>query len=129
MTNEVSRVTDVVNGIFNQMDSWPTAMLLFASLIVMAFACRSLQKFPNRYIPITLLGIGVALNMALGEMKPLYRSPLLVLACRGLFIGFVAIAVDAVIIKKLYKRFPFLTGRNGNGTTFFVKPDDDKTKL
>jgi len=128
MTNELSRVTNVVQGLFQQMDQWPVAILLFVSLIIVAFGCRSTQMFPNRFIPITLLTLGVVLNMSLGEMQPKARSPLLILACRGLFIAFVAVAVDSTVIKKLYKRFPFLTGRNGNGTTPpFKLEDDDKT--
>lgn len=128
MTSELSRVTNVVQGLFQQMDQWPVAILLFVSLIIVAFGCRSTQMFPNRFIPITLLTLGVVLNMSLGEMQPKARSPLLILGCRGLFIAFVAVAVDSTAIKKLYKRFPFLNGQNGNGTAPpFKSKDEDQT--
>jgi hypothetical protein len=130
MTNEIAGWIGTLTSAVEQMQRWPASVLIVAVLIVSGSVLKSLSFFPNRFIPIAVLGIGSMLNSFLGEtgaVNPSQRHPEIVLALHGLLLGFAAWALHAFLLRRLERYIPFLAGKSGD-TVMIEKPKDTEPK-
>lgn len=115
MTNEVSRFTDTITAVFQQMYQWPVAVLLCVCLNIIGVWLKWLPKFPNRFIPPTLIVLGALINCLAGEtglVAPGQRNPQLILAMWGICIAFVAVLFHATVLKRLEPFWPVLGSKS-----------------
>ena len=126
MTNEITSWIGTVTSAVQQMQEWPAAVLIIASLIVFGSVLKSIEVWPNRFIPIAVLAVGAILNAIIGEpgsVAPTQRHPEVVLALQGLLLGFAAWALHAFLLRRLERYIPFLAGKSGDTITI-EKPKD-----
>lgn len=117
MTNEITTWIGMATDAVRQMEQWPVAVLIIGCLIVCGAALKSLEFFPNRMIPAFLLALGASANALLGDpgtVNHTQRHPIAVLALQGLLLGFAAISLHAVVLKRFEKYIPFLAGKSGD---------------
>ena len=117
MTNELTSGIEMLRCAVEQMQRWPAALLIVAVLIVAGSMLKSLEMFPNRFIPCAVLALGATLNALLGEtgsVAPTQRHPEVVLALQGLLLGFAAWTMHAFLLRRLEKYIPFLSGDHKN---------------
>jgi len=103
-------ITDFVHAFVEQMQCWPSAVLLFFVLIVLGWALK-ISAFPNRFIPLAVLGAGSGLNLLIGDVgkvDPTQRNPQVILAMWGLCIAFVAWTAHNTVLWRLEKYVPLL---------------------
>ena len=125
MTNELTGWIQTATEAVKQMQQWPVAILIVATLIVMGGVLKSLEYFPNRMIPLMVLVLGAALNTMLGDtgsIAPTQRNPMAVLAMQGILLGFAAWALHALLLRRLERYIPFLAGKSGD--TVQIKKED-----
>lgn len=126
MTNELSSWIGTVTGAVQQMQQWPVAVLLVAALVVFGSVLKSMEVFPNRFIPVAVLALGGLLNAFLGDpgtIPPTQRYPMAVLAVQGTLLGAFAWILHHFLLRRLEKFIPFLAGKSGD-TVIIEKPKD-----
>lgn len=117
MTNEITSWLGTVTSAVQQMQQWPSAVLIIAVLIVSGSVLKAVSLFPNRFIPISVLGMGCLFNVLLGDfgsVNPAQRHPGLVLGLQGVLLGFAAWALHALLLRRFEKYIPFLNGKSGD---------------
>jgi hypothetical protein len=109
-------VPDVLRATIEQMHEWPVSVMLVACLLVLGYALKLAHFVPNRMIPIVVMGLGLALNVFIGDtgkVAPNQRHPEVVLGLYGLMLGFISWVSHHAVIKRFEKYLPMLQGKEG----------------
>lgn len=130
MTNEVAHgVIDAAEGavrqIITRMDQWPVAVLVVAVLLVFGIMLRMNHVFPNRLVPSVMLLVGGFSYAFLGNVKevpPDQRYPMALLFFKGFLLGFIAWILLSTVWRMVEKKYPVLSGQNGN--TMLLRKED-----
>ena len=111
----VGHATEAVN----QVEQWPFSILLLAALIIFGGVLKLVAVFPNKWIPVAVLGVGAVVNATCGSNGSVGpdQNPVMVLAMRGFVIGFAAWTLHALLIKRFEKWIPILAGKTGDTET------------
>lgn len=100
-----------VQSAIDQMHAWPTSMLIVFALVVLGVAIRVSHQISNRWAPIVILGVAIALNVLLGDtgkVDPTQRHPHIVLGLYGLGLGVISLFIYGLVgkrVEKLFKQF------------------------
>jgi hypothetical protein len=125
MTNELTGWVGTIGAAVEQMQHWPSAVLIIAVLIVYGGLMKSIDIFPNKFIPACVLVVGSALNVMMGDygsVSTTQRHPELVLALQGFMLGFAAWALHNFLLRRFEKFIPFLEGKGDSETKDTTKP-------
>ena len=112
-------------SVIEQMQAWPSAVLLGICLIILGGVLKTLALFPNRAIPAVVLVCGTGVNLLIGDagqVDPAQRHPEIILAMWGFCVAFGAWMTHALLLKRFEKYLPILNGRSGD-TEVISKPN------
>lgn len=115
----------LATSVVEQMQSWPSAVLLGVCLVILGWVLKMMALFPNRAIPAVVLLTGTLVNLFIGDtgkVDPSQRHPEIILAMWGFCVAFGAWMAHALLLKRFEKFLPILNGRSGD-TTPPLKPD------
>lgn len=122
---EVNQIVDSAAGAVKQLvttiDQWPVSVLIVAVLLVTIIVIRGSTKFPSRIAVPAVITIGAGMNAVLGSIKSVPSDqayPQLVLAFKGVLLGFISCFIYMVVLKRFEKKLPFLSGSFGDTITF-----------
>lgn len=124
--NWLSEATGTAVSVVNQIQSWPSAVLLTVFLIILGGTLKVLKLYPNKFIPTTLMLGGGTLNLLLGDpgkVDPSQRFPDVILCLQGIVVAFGACLFHALVLKRLEKHVPIFQ-TNGD-TAIITKPKDE----
>lgn len=145
----VGSLIKTVESVFNQMQAWPSAVLLFVVLTLMGVLLYSFSvvlhrfsahvpehqtKFERlsltiRYLaPVSVVIVGSWLNTVLGDVgsvAPNQRNPHVILAMWGFCISFASWIAAWIVYKRIGKLLPIPTNGKPGDTTFIDKPKDE----
>ena len=131
-TNSIKWLTDGIEtagSLVNQMQSWPSAVLLGVFLIIVGGTLKVLKIYPNKFIPVTLMAVG-ALGYWLtgdpGKVPPEQRFPDVILVMRGVVVAFGACLVHALILKRIEKYIPIF--KTNGDTEVIQNPERQLTR-
>ena len=121
MTNEikteVSNIVDSAAGAVKQLattiDQWPISVLTVAVGVVVIVVIRGSTRLSNRFVVPIVIVIGMGMNAILGSVKSVPADqayPTLVLAFKGLLLGFIACSIYMIGLKRFEKKLPFFSG-------------------
>lgn len=143
MTNEtikteVGNIVDSAAGAVKQLtttiDQWPLSVLIVAVLVVVIIMLRSIEKFPNNRILLTIVLLGAVMNGFMGSRTSVPNDqpyPRIVLAFKGALLGFIACGIYSIGLKRFEKKFRFIKGQMNGDTMEFDRrqlKDFDKTE-
>jgi ATP/ADP translocase len=122
-TNGLTWLSDGINvagAVVNQIQSWPTAVLLSVCLVILNMTLRAMRLFPNRYVPPTIMLVGVVMYYITGDPGKVPAeqvNPGFILGMRGLVVSFGSIIFYTLVIKRWEQKFPIF---QINGDTQFI---------
>lgn len=111
----LEHASQFATAVVHQIQSWPSAVLLGACLIILGWMLKSARFMPNKYIPFILLSVGTVSNLAIGDISkvdPTQRNPQVILAMWGFCVAFAAWMSHALILKRFEKFLPIINGND-----------------
>lgn len=137
MTNEikteVGNIVDSAAGAVKQLtttiDQWPISVLIVAVLVLVIIVLRTVEQFPNNRILLVIVLLGGVMNGIMGSTKSVASDqayPSMVLAFKGMLLGFIAAAIHSLLIKRFEKKFPILRGKMNGDTVLFNRKEIEK---
>lgn len=115
----------------NRLEHLPVGVMIMLVINVIGLALKAAQIFPNRCIPLTLIGLGALFNCGVGDPGSVsYKipHPYVALAAYGSIISFAAWAAHKILIKRLEKYLPpWFLRYVSYDTNSFVKSEINKT--
>lgn len=127
-TNSMNWLTDATQSataLVNQIQAWPSAVLLGVCLIIAGGILKGLKLFPNKFIPALLIAAGAIVTWFtgdIGKVEPTQRHPEIILAMQGCVVAFASCLTHALVLKRFEKHIPFLNGSSGDTVPPF-KPE------
>jgi hypothetical protein len=116
-------------AVVNQIQSWPAAVLLWAVLIIIGGTMKSLQVFPNKFIPVSLMLVGAVMYVITGDpgkVPPEQHYPVAIMAMRGIIVAFASVLTHTLVLKRFEKRFKIFM--SGGDTEFTPKPEKQMSR-
>src|SRR5262245_1405610 len=121
----MEQIIDTIKALAEQIQQWPSAVVLIVVLGGLAFFLRLQKWCQNKYIPGIVFFLGGLLNFFIGDatkVAPTQRFPGVILVLFGILMGFIAYVIARLVAVKFEKQVDFL--KNGD-TTYTPKPKDN----
>ena len=99
----------LLKAFIEQMQNWPMSLTLCLALIALGVVLKVNPIFPDKFIPITIMLLGGAINVVVGDLStvaPDQRNPSVVLFLVGFLIGFIAWILRHTALKRFEKFLP-----------------------
>lgn len=98
-----SDIVNTVTSVWDRILAAPLHLLIVLLLNVLGWLLKKYTPLPNRWIPLTLIGLSTALYPLLinpGTVSPTVRFPLVVVIIHGFLLGALAWVVHRFVLKK-----------------------------